>query len=208
MPPEEFSFGNVLREHSDLAIEFESVVPMHHGLMPFIFVWSDGKYDEIESTIQSDRGVETITEVDQFDGGRLYKVGWSDSVPGLADAVLESRATLIEGVGTDDGWSFEIRFQEQERIEAFQECVREYDISLDLERLQAELEVSTSRKYDLTDKQYETLVTALEEGYFENPKEATLEEIGDELGVSGAAVTGRLRRGLTTVLSQTVMRGD
>ncbi len=176
--------------------------------MPFIFVWSDGNYDEIESSILSDRGVETITEVDRFDDGRLYKVVWSDSLPGLADALLESRATLVEGIGTDDGWTFEIRFREQERIEAFQQRVHEYDISLELERLRAELEVSTNMKYDLTDKQYETLVTAVEEGYFENPKEATLEEIGDELDVSGAAVTGRLRRGLTTVLSQTVMRGE
>lgn len=208
IPAEEFSFGTVLQEYSGLAIEFESVVPTHHGLMPFIFVWGNGHYDEIEPAIRSDRAVETITEIDRFDDGRLYNVTWSDSVPRLADALLESRATLIEGIGTGDGWTFEIRFREQERIEAFQERVREYGIALELERLRAELEVSTSMKYDLTDKQYETLVTAFEAGYFENPKDATLEEIGDELGVSGAAVTGRLRRGLTSVLSQTVMRGE
>ncbi|SFS66683.1 helix-turn-helix domain-containing protein [Halostagnicola kamekurae] len=204
----EFSFGAVLREHPGLAIEFESVVPTHHGLMPFIFVWSDGNYDEIEPRIRSDRAVETVTEMDRFDDGRLYKVTWSDSVPGLADALLESRATLLEGIGTDEGWTFEIRFREQERIEAFQARVDEYDISLELERLRAELEVSTSTQYDLTDKQYETLITAFDAGYFENPKDATLEEIGDELGVSEAAVTGRLRRGLTSVLSRTVMRGE
>ncbi|AHF98517.1 bacterio-opsin activator [Halostagnicola larsenii XH-48] len=208
IPAAEFSFGTVLQKYSGLVIEFESVVPTYHGLMPFIFVWSDGHYDEIEPVIRSDPAVETITEVDQFDDGRLYNVTWSDSVPILADALLESRATLIEGIGTADGWTFEIRFREQERIEAFQERVREYGIALELQRLRAELEVSTSMKYDLTDKQYETLVTAFEAGYFENPKDATLEEIGDELGVSGAAVTGRLRRGLTSVLSQTVMRGE
>lgn len=89
IPAEEFSFGTVLQEYSGLAIEFESVVPTHHGLLPFIFVWSDGHYDETESAIRSDRAVETITEVDRFDNGRLYNVTWSDSVPGLADALLD-----------------------------------------------------------------------------------------------------------------------
>ncbi|KDE59632.1 hypothetical protein EL22_19375 [Halostagnicola sp. A56] len=106
------------------------------------------------------------------------------------------------------GWTFEIRFREQERTEAFQARVDEYDISLELERLRAELEISTSMQYDRIDKQYETLVTAFEAGYFEHPKDATLEEIDDEFGVSGAAITGRLRRGLTSVLSQTIMWGE
>lgn len=147
---EDFAFGTALQEYPGLVIEFESVVPTHHGLMPFLFVWTDGHYDGIEPAMQSDRAVETVTEVDRFDDGRLYNVTWSDSVPRLADALLESRGTLIEGIGTDDGWTFEIRFREQERIEAFQERVREYGIALELERLRAELEVSTSMKYDLT----------------------------------------------------------
>ncbi|MEY7850185.1 helix-turn-helix domain-containing protein [Natrarchaeobius sp. A-rgal3] len=204
----EFSFGAVLEDHDDLVIEFESVVPTHHGLMPFVFVWDGGGNPEIEDEIRADPAIDEIDEIDRFDDGVLYRIRWNDSVEGLASAIRESRATLIEAVGSDDRWTFEIRFREQDRIERFQELVREYDIDLHLERLSTELEVDPSMEYDLTEKQHETLVTAFEAGFFENPKRSTLDDLGTELGVSDAAVTGRLRRGMANLLSQTLMRRE
>ncbi|MFP8951869.1 helix-turn-helix domain-containing protein [Natrialbaceae archaeon A-arb3/5] len=206
IPATEFSFGAVLEGRDDLVIEFESVVPTHRGLMPF--VWNGDEYDEIAAEIAADPAVERIDEVEQVDGGRLYRVAWSDSSDSIARAVRKSEATLIEAVGSNDRWTFEVRFREQERIEQFQDCVREYDIDLVLERLSTEFEVDPSMEYDLTDKQYETLVTAFESGFFENPRETTLDEVGTELGVSDAAAAGRLRRGMTNLLSQTLMRRE
>ncbi|RQG91628.1 hypothetical protein EA462_06675 [Natrarchaeobius halalkaliphilus] len=203
-----FSFGAVLADHDDLLIEFESVVPTHRGLMPFVFIWDGDEHDEIEAEIRSDPTIDRVDEVERFEDGRLYRVAWNDSVEGLASAIRESGATLIEAVGVDDRWTFEIRFRDQERIEQFQELVLEYDLELQLERLSTELEVDPGMEYDLTDKQYETLVTAFEYGFFENPKEVSLAELGAELDISDAAATGRLRRGMANLLSQTVMRRE
>lgn len=206
VPASEFSVGSVLETHTDLRIEFESVVPTQRGLFPFVFVWSDGGFDAIEADVRDDPAVEGLEEIEQVEGGRLYRIRWTEAVDGLGRAIGESNATLLEAVGVGDSWTFEIRFREQERIERFQEIVREHDIDLDLERLHTQLEISPTAEYDLTEKQAAALSAAFEAGFFENPKEATLEEVGEELDVSDAAVAGRINRGLERLLSETVMR--
>ncbi|RQG98775.1 helix-turn-helix domain-containing protein [Natrarchaeobius oligotrophus] len=208
LPAAEFSFGSVLENHDDLLIEFESVVPTHRGLLPFVFIWNGGEYAEIEAEIRAEPVVDRIEAVDRFDDGRLYRIVWSDSVEGVAAALRELDATLLETVGVDGRWTFEIRFRDQDRIERFRELLEEYGIDLELERLSTELEADSGMEYGLTDKQYETLVAAFETGFFEHPKRTTFEELGDELGVSDAAAIGRLRRGLSTLLSRTVMRRE
>lgn len=45
----------------------------------------------------------------------------------------------------------------------------------------------------LTEKQRETLELALEEGYYERPREADLGELADQLGISRSAVSQRIR---------------
>ncbi|MXV63231.1 hypothetical protein GS429_14375 [Natronorubrum sp. JWXQ-INN-674] len=208
LPASEFSVGAVLEKHSNIRLELESIVPTHRGLFPFVFVWSDGAFDSIEADIRDDPAVTGLEEIEQVEGGRLYRVRWDGSTDGLGEAIRESEATLLEAVGTGDSWTFEIRFREQERIERFQELVAEFDLELVLERLHTQLEISPSMEYDLTEKQVAALATAFESGFFENPKETTLEEVGEELGLSDAAVAGRINRGLDRLLSETVMRHE
>ena len=47
---------------------------------------------------------------------------------------------------------------------------------------------------DVTDPQREALKLAYEYGYFNTPREATLAEIAEELGISQQALGSRLRR--------------
>lgn len=57
----------------------------------------------------------------------------------------------------------------------------------------------------LTPLQRETLVFAIENGYYDEPRETDLEELSDALGVSKSAVSQRLRtaeRKLITQISQ------
>ena len=208
IPSAEFSFGSVLQEYADLTIEFERVVPTHHGLMPFVFARGPVDFAGVEATIQEDPTVEEVVPVEQFDEGRLYRIEWKADERGLATALVEARATLLEGIGRGTTWRFEIRFRNQERIEQFQELIDDRDLALELERLRARVEMPAMETYGLTEKQYETLVTAFEMGYFESPKETTLSEIGEEFDISDASVTGRLKRGLAAVLADTVMRGE
>lgn len=60
----------------------------------------------------------------------------------------------------------------------------------------ATLSAGTTVSFDigiLTDKQRQTLELALEEGYYERPREVSLSELADRLDISKSAVSQRIR---------------
>ena len=63
-------------------------------------------------------------------------------------------------------------------------------------------------QYNVSEKQREALVLALEMGYFEIPREATLEAVAERLDISTKAASERLRRGQTNLLNDTLTVGD
>jgi predicted DNA binding protein len=56
----------------------------------------------------------------------------------------------------------------------------------------------------LPNEQQETLAVAVEEGYFETPREVTLDELADQLGVPRSTVSYRLRRAVREVVGNFV----
>jgi len=62
------------------------------------------------------------------------------------------------------------------------------EIPVTLAELHALTPVETETEAALTDTQQEALVLAYERGYFESPHEVTMEELGDELGISQQAI--------------------
>jgi hypothetical protein len=57
----------------------------------------------------------------------------------------------------------------------------------------------------ITDEQREALVMAFERGYFEEPRETSLEDLAAELDVSASAVGARLRRGMNSLVRMSVV---
>jgi hypothetical protein len=60
----------------------------------------------------------------------------------------------------------------------------------------------------LTPVQRRTLVVAIEQGYFEIPRQSTLDDLAADLGVSKQAVSERLRRALGAVAVDAVDESD
>lgn len=59
---------------------------------------------------------------------------------------------------------------------------------------------------DLTDRQFEVLRTALDLGYFEVPREASLAELAAELGCAESTVSVTLRKAQATIVTRVVDR--
>ena len=55
---------------------------------------------------------------------------------------------------------------------------------------------------DLSETERETLEAAVDEGYFESPRDATLGDLADRFDVSKPAVSKNLRRGQRKMLSR------
>jgi predicted DNA binding protein len=59
--------------------------------------------------------------------------------------------------------------------------------------------------FELTDTQREALVLAYERGYFDSPRESSLEAVAEELGITQQSLSSRLRRGHRRLIENTLI---
>ncbi len=110
-------------------------------------------------------------------------------------------------VGFDDEGSAEGTLSELERNNEFSVLSRERvtmpQISDIVQNAGAAMTLIDGCR-ELSEVERETLETAASEGYFENPRDATLGELAEEFGVSKPAVSKNLRRGQSKMVERVV----
>jgi predicted DNA binding protein len=198
---EQFLLGRVLRTGGEMDIEIERVVPASKQVMPYVWV-SGGDRSAFEEAVRATDEVRELLHLDTIGGRSLYRIGWDETVESLIYGMVETNATILEAHGRDN-WLFRIRFNDHESLSAFSEYCQIHDIRLNVRRVHNLTADELNRDpFDLTDEQREALELALERGYFEVPRRATLSDLAGDLDVSQQAVSERLRRG-----TQKVIRG-
>ena len=203
VPSEEFPLGTIFNELPGVTVRLERVVPSTDVVIPY--VWVRGSHSEdIVGAFSDHPGVRNIELVDSVEDEYLLRAEWVADYEGILSTLAETEIPLIEATGTDEQWTFEIRGDERSDIAAFQQCCRELDIPITLTALHALTPVKTASEAAITDEQQEALVLAFERGYFESPREITMAELGEELGISQQAVASRLRRGTRRILGGTL----
>lgn len=167
--------------------------------MPYI--WVQGVTAErIKTAFTSHPAILDLTIVESFSGNHLLRVEWRATEPTILQTLLASNVTLLSAEGTATEWRFEIRAEEQTHLADFERRCNEAGFSVELTRLQSGVADGFSPPTELTEKQREALNIAYRRGYFNTPREATLEDIAEELGISRQALASRLRRGLFHVV--------
>ena len=130
---------------------------------------------------------------------------WERAYVGVLTALAETHLVVLSGVGTNDGWKFEVRGERREDIGGFRTYCQDNDIPIDIITVHALLPIQGAG-YELTDAQREALVLAYERGYFDSPREASLEDVAEELGITQQSLSSRLRRGHRRLIAATLIR--
>ena len=201
---EDFTFGEALTANPGIEVTLERVVPLGSTFVPYFWA-SDDSVEAIERALRAEADIESFKIVDRVEDEVLVRVEWEEDLDGLLDAIVETGATILQGVGSNDTWTFQLRFDDHEGLTAFyRQCV-ERGIAVDLRNVHNPgLPRDLGIGIDMTDTQYETLQTALERGYFDVPRRINLTDLAAELGVSDTAVSQRIRRGISALLATTL----
>ncbi|WP_158055285.1 bacterio-opsin activator domain-containing protein [Halorussus halophilus] len=200
----DFALGGALAAHPEVRVELEKVVPTRRDVFPFFWAWGE-ELEAFAETLREQPSVSTLDVVDSVDDGVLYRVEWANVMTDLGWVIQQAEATVLDASGQADIWEFELRFPTHDGVQSFQEDCGDRDISLELKRLHSLNEVSVDGQYDLTTEQRDTLLAALEHGYFNEPRDVTLEQLADILDLSPTAVSGRMRRAEATLISRTLL---
>ena len=158
--------------------------------------------DPILQAIRDSGFVKSVTYVTDSDAGEVYQLKWGNPIPEFLQRVRDCDGELLTAVALDDRWKFRLRFGSQETTSHFYRLVDDLDDAITVQRLRSYESTRSDRPSGLTSAQRETLILALENGYFEVPRQHSLNQLADELGISDSAVSQRLRRGLSSLLTE------
>ncbi|MCU4926612.1 helix-turn-helix domain-containing protein [Halobacteria archaeon AArc-dxtr1] len=203
VPSDQFPLGTVFAQLPDVTVELERLIPSRDVVIPYFWVRGTDVAN-IEDAFSDHPGVNRIQLVDSVDDESLLRVEWSLEYDDVLSVLTETDIPLIKAIGTSRRWTFDIRGDSRSDVATFHSRCQELDIPVTLTELHALTPVETETEAALTDTQQEALVLAYQRGYFESPREVTMEELGDELGISQQAIASRLRRGTKHILGRTL----
>lgn len=203
----DFALSELLKELPDVPIQLERVIPAGERTVPLIWIHTD-EPEPVEQHLREHRLIESITQLDVFEDRALYRIEWTEEPDSIFNEIQSKRADLLDAVGMGESWTFELRFPTHDALSGFHDHCEEAGLPLSVNRIYRPSSAESPERYGLTDIQYDTLLSALEQGYFTVPREITSKELGAQLGVSDQAVTERIRRGTTNILSHILVSPD
>lgn len=204
IPADSFELGRILELEAAGTIELENMVPLGERAIPFFSV-SETVRESFESNVETHPSVSRIIEVTSHDGERLYSLEWEIGRDVFFQGIVELSGQLLSGTGTSSTWEFEIRFPTHEALSEFQDYCKNAHIELEVGRVYNPVRPGTGMWYGVTNPQRETLMRAVQGGYYSIPRQMSTQDLADEFGVSDQAVTERLRRAIITLTENTLI---
>jgi hypothetical protein len=205
IPTEQFVFGDVLGNEGGIPVRLETMIPTGDSVIPYLWVPSE-KARAVETALRRSSFVEDARLVDEIGPEALIRVEWSPDLNGLIDLIGDSEAAVLEAEGASSDWSFRMRFPDHRALSEFYRACVDAGITPRLEEINNRLGSAGDAGIDLTESQRAALTAALEAGYFDVPRRITLQDLADQFDISDTALSQRLRRGLTTLLTSTLFR--
>ncbi|WP_049920814.1 helix-turn-helix domain-containing protein [Halopiger djelfimassiliensis] len=210
VPAAEFALRHTLETTDGLDVEIERVVAYDpDSVMPYVwFAGDESTLSAVDDALESDPSVETADLLTDIGDERLYRMNWIDDVTVMLHLLTEEQATVLEATVEGTQWRFRVLFPARDSLSRTYDFATGQGLTVDIRRIHRLEEEQRHGRYGLTDAQYETLVTALEQGYYRIPREMDMETLSDELGISHQALSERLRRAHRALVEEAVEAGD
>lgn len=173
------------------------------GTFPFVIEYDD--IEEIEETLDTDHTVTDYEQIDSTNGTNIYHIQHTDAAKLISPAVTQANGFLLQAETKDKGWMVQAQLPSRDALHSVWEHARENDISFSLLEVYQKRKGGSNSSFGLTEEQQKALEIAYEKGYFSEPREMSLEDVANEVGVSSTAMSGRLRRGMRNLLSSTLI---
>lgn len=204
VPARTFTLGDAISPA--VTVEWGRLVPLSTE-SPAV-LWAHGEREAIsrfERRAADDETVHSLTPVDTVGGSKLYRVEWASSP--LAEALDADDVVVRHVESRDDEWRVRLLSLDRYSLSAFGQRCADREITFTVERLSSTCPPGERTPSGLTAPQREAIQVAREEGYFDIPRRATLDDLGAELGVSRQAVSFRLRRATRRLVEEAFPTG-
>ena len=200
--------------HPDLGLvpTIRSVDDIEIGVVPdagtdpehnVYFFWVEAPdFDVVEAALAADHTVDEHTVVSETPDRRTYRITYSDRATLISPVITEMDGLMLDSRSHSDGWVVELRLPDHNTLYRLGERADEMDIQFNVLEIHQDDPDAATSEFALTEPQIEALVSAYEHGYYDEPRETSLEELGSILGISRTAVSGRLKRASSRLIEE------
>lgn len=202
LPRDAIPGGETLAEMPDATVQLERLVPTGEAALPFFWVF-DADPDRFLDGLRTEPGVADVDVLTELELSALFEVTWKPDVA-VVDGFREMQATILDATGTSDGWTFQVRARDRECLGVFRQLFTSRGVDVEIRRIYDFAELMEGDQL-LTPEQRKTLLLAYQRGYFDEPRQVTQAELGEQFGISGRAVSNRLRRGTRNLITSTLL---
>jgi predicted DNA binding protein len=189
IPADGTGTGELFETVPSLTCEMERVIASSgHGL------WLAGpSQSEIEAALDETSSIGDYSRISSDEDRWLYDIEFEPDTVDPFEIVLEEGGTVLSASASKGTWLLSVRVVDRDSVSSLYDRLDDNDATPTIVRL-FDLAEETHSQCGLTTRQYETLVAAIDHGYFEIPREVSMQELSEELGISHQALSERLRR--------------
>lgn len=204
VPATGMTLGATVASVPGVAMEVEQFANDADGARrPLVWIQAES-FDDVDDALAGDPTVAEHSAVSEVGDRRLYELAWTDPEGSVFATLGEFGGHPRSAVLSGDEWAIEVLFPTREQLSRMYDSRANDGIGMTVDSIY-ELSDSTPVQA-LTDSQRRTLESALSGGYYEIPRETSLTDLSDEIGVSHQALSERLRRAHKHLVS-TALRG-
>jgi predicted DNA binding protein len=174
-----------------------------------MIVWIEvDDFEAVEAAMDEDPSVADATMLAEAGDRRLYRIDLvgEGRDTSIMPVLIEVGGVQQELTATAEGWHNRVRFPDRAAFERVHRYCRDHDIEFGFDRLYERSELFGENAPDLTEPQRATLIEAVDSGYLDIPRGASLAELGARLDVSESAASERFRRAVKRLVEGTVYR--
>ncbi|WP_435363492.1 helix-turn-helix domain-containing protein [Haloarchaeobius sp. DYHT-AS-18] len=171
-----------------------------------LFWASGGDFDAFEAALAEDETVAPPSRSTELEDGRLYQTellgeGLRTSI---YPTIVDVGGVVYEVSIERQKWRFSVGLPDHRAVEQIYEVCEHNGLTLDLHRRYEQQDVTDSSRFGLTAAQREVQEAALAIGYLEIPRQSSLSELADRLGISENAASERFRRAAKRLVESTI----
>lgn len=193
-----------IRSRPSASIELENrTIASTDGCFLFFRVEADD-FDAFDAAVTDDETVSDNTVIIETERFRVYRMRLASIEQPILDRAAEMGIRLLRASSGENSWLAAIESPDRSTLRSMREFCDRRNVTFSIDRLYHPNRASDSTAYGLTPIQHETLRTARAAGYFSEPRQASIDDLATMLEVSPAAVSGRLRRGMDRLVSNTI----
>lgn len=170
-------------------------------------VWGTSTHlGAFEERLDGDETVSEWISIGGTDTRALYRIRLTDEASSTFNYNdwTDGKAVVVSAERTSGRWTIDAYLPDRSVLKQFAAGAESSGVQFDLHEVFESDQLQNTQQFGLSDLQAETLLTALDQGYYAVPRKINLQELAEPFDVSHQAVSERLRRGVNSLINATI----